>query len=162
MQRFGFELDNVPLGPIPKIEQLNDVCAIEETAGINFSSSEESRDIGVEIQGRRFHVVGMLKKESTLAMSARPLKAMGARRRDILLQFLFEAIFFSLFGGFFGLAVGIVASKFLSSAIEIPAVISAEAIFIGVTFSAAVGIVFGVYPAWKAANLRPIESLRYE
>jgi putative ABC transport system permease protein len=249
------------------IQYRGDVCVIEETAGVNGLSHQEQF---VELQGRRFRIVGMLKKESLPSMPGNPIavhvpiataqrmfigeravhtiyctaqegsleramkqvenvlksrtkgtvqfqlrtprdifqraesmtrtatlvtagigmlslfvggigimnillasvlertreigirKAVGARKKDILFQFLFESILFSVFGGLWGVASGIVVSKFLSSAIEIPAVISVEAIVVGISFAIATGVLFGVYPAWKAAKLNPIESLRYE
>jgi putative ABC transport system permease protein len=89
-------------------------------------------------------------------------KAVGAKRKDILIQFLFESILFSLIGGAVGLGFGIVSSNLLGSLLRIPSLISAEAIVVGVVFSLVVGVIFGVYPAWKASRLSPIEALRYE
>ncbi|MHB8338668.1 MAG: ABC transporter permease [Ignavibacteriaceae bacterium] len=89
-------------------------------------------------------------------------RSVGARKRDILLQFLFEAIAFSLFGGVIGVIGGLLVTKSLSLIIDIPAVYSFEAVLVGLVFSCFIGLIFGVYPAWKAANFNPIESLRYE
>jgi putative ABC transport system permease protein len=89
-------------------------------------------------------------------------KAMGARRRDILIQFLFESIFLSGSGGMIGIIVGILISRVLCAFIDIPSLISVEAITLGAVFAIGVGLIFGVYPAWKAASIDPIEALRYE
>ena len=88
--------------------------------------------------------------------------AVGARSRDILRQFLMEAIALSSIGGGIGIVLGISASECLSLVAEWPTLVSLEAVVIAFLFSAAVGIFFGFYPARKAAALDPIEALRYE
>jgi putative ABC transport system permease protein len=88
--------------------------------------------------------------------------AVGAKRQDILLQFLIEALALSLIGGFIGIFIGVLSSKILSLSAGWPTLISVESIFLSFIFAAAVGIFFGFYPANKASKLDPIEALRYE
>ena len=89
-------------------------------------------------------------------------KAIGATRRDILIQFLTEAIFLSEFGGIVGVLLGIAGGNVVSILFNIPAVIPIDWAIYGLVVCSAIGIGFGIYPAWRAANLNPIESLRYE
>ena len=92
-------------------------------------------------------------------------KAVGARRRDILLQFLIEAVALSLAGGIVGLALGYGLGALVVAVVPAhlpPAHVPLWAIALAFGFSAAVGIFFGIYPAGKAARLDPIEALRYE
>ena len=89
-------------------------------------------------------------------------KAVGATRSNILSQFLIEAVVLTSIGGFVGLAVGEVFSLLVNKYSPLPAYVPAWAIGVGVGISASVGIIFGLWPAWKAARLDPIESLRYE
>jgi len=88
--------------------------------------------------------------------------AVGAHGRDILMQFLIEAVSLSSVGGMIGIIFGIGASKILSSYAHWPTLISVSSIAVAFLFSAAVGIFFGFYPAREAARLDPIEALRYE
>ncbi len=88
--------------------------------------------------------------------------ALGARRYDIMMQFLVEAVVLSGVGGIIGIGLGITAANILGSANHWPVMISPAAILLALTFSAGVGIFFGFYPAWRAARLNPIESLRRE
>jgi putative ABC transport system permease protein len=88
--------------------------------------------------------------------------SIGARRRDILSQFLLEAIVLSMLGGFIGIALGVGGSNLISTFAGWPTFISVNSILLAVFFSMAVGVFFGLYPARKAASLSPIEALRYE
>ena len=88
--------------------------------------------------------------------------AVGAHGRDILLQFLTEAIILSLLGGTLGILLGVGSSKLISQLNNWPVLVSTNAIIGAVAFSAAIGVFFGFYPARKAAELDPIEALRYE
>ena len=97
-------------------------------------------------------------------------KALGAKRRDILFQFLVESVFMCGVGGLLGVGLGIFAGQGMANiAVKVakivpewPAVISVQWMVISVAFSATIGIFFGVYPAIKAARLSPIETLRAE
>lgn len=86
--------------------------------------------------------------------------ALGARRRDILIQFLIEAIVLCLLGGIIGMALGIGGAFLISALAKWPPLVSWTTILLAFTFSAAIGIIFGILPANQAANLDPIEALR--
>ncbi|MEI8139010.1 MAG: ABC transporter permease [bacterium] len=88
--------------------------------------------------------------------------ALGARRHDIMMQFLVEAVVLSGVGGIIGIGLGVTAASILGAANHWPVLISPAAVLLALTFSAGVGIFFGFYPAWRAARLNPIESLRRE
>jgi putative ABC transport system permease protein len=88
--------------------------------------------------------------------------SVGARRRDILLQFLSESVFLSLLGGIIGILLALGVSYGLDRFLNTPTVVSLSVIVASVGFAMAVGIFFGFYPARKAANLYPIDALRYE
>ncbi len=88
--------------------------------------------------------------------------AIGALARDVLLQFLVEAIVLSSFGGVLGIALGILSAWFGANVLGVPLVLSPEIIFIAFGFSALIGVVFGYLPARQAAQLDPIQALRYE
>jgi putative ABC transport system permease protein len=88
--------------------------------------------------------------------------AVGARSNDILLQFLTEAVALSIFGGAIGLALGMLSSELVTRYLGWPTLVSNNWIFISFLASVAIGIFFGFYPARKAAQLDPIDALRYE
>ena len=88
--------------------------------------------------------------------------AIGAKGRDILTQFLIEALTLSIAGGAIGIALGIGASRFLAWKARWPVLLSPAAVVLAFGFSAAIGVFFGFYPARKASRLDPIEALRYE
>ncbi len=88
--------------------------------------------------------------------------AVGAHGRDVLLQFLIEAVILSLLGGALGVLLGVGASEIISNRNGWPVLMATEWIFIAFGVSAAIGIAFGFFPAWKAAQLDPIDALRYE
>jgi putative ABC transport system permease protein len=89
-------------------------------------------------------------------------RAVGARRRDILVQFLIEAITVSLAGGLSGILCGVVAAWAIGHFAGWRAPIQARAVIPAFLFAAAVGVFFGFYPARKASRLNPIDALRYE
>ncbi len=89
-------------------------------------------------------------------------KAVGAARADILLQFLIEAITLSLIGGLLGVGGGTGVSRLIGPALGVPTVVTATSIILAVGFSATIGVVFGIYPAMRAARLQPVDALRYE
>ena len=90
-------------------------------------------------------------------------KALGARRRDITSQFLFEAMTLTFLGGVIGVLAAVGISKLVGFLIpSLPASIPTWAVIAGLTVSVAIGLIFGVWPARKAARLDPIECLRYE
>ena len=88
--------------------------------------------------------------------------AVGARQREVLLQFLVEALVLSLAGGLAGVVVGIVAARTLTSVMEWPTQISVDGVLMAFAIAAAVGILFGYYPARRASRLDPIDALRHE
>lgn len=90
------------------------------------------------------------------------LKAIGAKQKDILTQFLVEAVVMTLLGGLAGIILGISGAFAVSTVAGIPFVVSIPAILIAVGVSTLVGVVFGLYPARRAARLSPIDALRYE
>lgn len=89
-------------------------------------------------------------------------KAVGARRRDILEQFLIEAVVIASIGGLIGVFVGFGLANLISFLVGFPALISYWSILLGVGVSSLVGIVSGIYPAWQAAALNPVEAMRRE
>jgi putative ABC transport system permease protein len=89
-------------------------------------------------------------------------KALGARKKNILLQFLIEAVVLCIIGGIIGIFIGIAIGNLAGSAINAQAAVPYDWVVIGISLCVFVGVLFGTYPAYKAANLDPIEALRYE
>lgn len=88
--------------------------------------------------------------------------AVGARRNDILMQFLVEAVTLCLIGSFFGVAIGVGTGEIIRQTIGIPVLLNIPIIFIAISSATFVGIFFGFYPAKKASEMNPIDALRYE
>ncbi len=89
-------------------------------------------------------------------------KAIGARRHDILLQFLIESSTLSLVGGLWGIGVGVLIAKVVSWVTPLPSAIELWSVVMGLVISTSIGLFFGIYPATRAAKLDPIVALRYE
>lgn len=106
------------------------------------------------------NIMLMSVKERTREIGIR--KALGARKRDIVVQFLTEAVIMTGLSGIVGIAIGTMIAYIASKIVNVPLPISLGVGIIGFLFSALLGIFFGVYPAKKAADLDPIEALRYE
>jgi putative ABC transport system permease protein len=88
--------------------------------------------------------------------------AIGALEREVLMQFLVEAVVLSSFGGIIGIVLALAASIWLAGVLRVPFVFNAEIVIIAFLFSAAIGVLFGYFPALKAARLDPIDALRHE
>ena len=89
-------------------------------------------------------------------------RAIGAKKRSIMVQFIMEAVTLCEVGGAVGVVSGILGGNLLAMVLKLPPAIPVDWVIIGLAMCSVVGIIFGTYPAWKAANLDPIDSLRYE
>ena len=89
-------------------------------------------------------------------------KAIGAQKNNILIQFLVEAIVLCQIGGIVGIILGVLGGNLVAVLMDVPAILPLDWALFAVVLCTIIGVVFGVYPAWKAANLDPIEALRYE
>ena len=174
----GRDQDNVLLMPYTTAKQrlqgsqFDDVNAVFVAA----RSAELIADCTAEIRQLLMdrHDINPGAKPDFEVQSANEISAflgriMGARGRDILTQFLIESVVLSCFGGIIGLALGISASlgithllNSLTTGTEWPVVVSIPAAVLAIIFAAVVGMVFGLYPAWQASRLDPIDALRYE
>ena len=90
------------------------------------------------------------------------LKAIGAKRKDILMQFLIESAVMTTIGGIIGILLGLGGTFLIAVVAGIPFIVSVPWILLAVGISTLVGVVFGIYPSRKAADLQPIDALRYE
>jgi putative ABC transport system permease protein len=89
-------------------------------------------------------------------------RAIGAKKRNIMVQFILEAIVLCEVGGAIGVVLGVLGGNLLALLMQMPPVVPVDSVVLGLVICSVVGVVFGTYPAWKAANLDPIDSLRYE
>jgi putative ABC transport system permease protein len=137
------------------IEQFNDFTFYVKL-GVGFISFIALVAAGVGIM----NIMLVSVTERTREIGVR--KAVGAQKRAILSQFLAEAVFLSQLGGVVGIALGVLGGNMMSLLTDVPPVFPVDWAAIGFIICSFIGIVFGVYPAWKAANLDPIEALRYE
>ena len=89
-------------------------------------------------------------------------RALGAKRRDIVEQFLVETVVLSLVGGISGILIGVIGAKIVTLYAGYATIVTLVSVVVAFGISAAVGVVFGIYPAWKAAYMDPIEARRHE
>lgn len=89
-------------------------------------------------------------------------KAIGAKRKNILIQFLIESVVLSVVGGIIGILLGVVVSYLLTKFVKLSISINPNVVFLSFLFAVGVGVIFGMYPASKASKLKPIDALRYE
>lgn len=137
------------------IEQFNDFTKYVKM-GVGFISFIALLAAGVGIMNIMLVSVSERIKEIGIR------KAIGARKRNILVQFLTEAVVLCQIGGVFGIIFGVLGGNIVAILLEIPAIFPFDWAGLAVVLCSMIGIIFGVYPAWKAANLDPIEALRYE
>jgi putative ABC transport system permease protein len=89
-------------------------------------------------------------------------RAIGAKKRNIMTQFIMEAVVLCEVGGVMGVVLGLIGGNIAAIVLKVPPVIPVDWVILGLVICSFVGIIFGTYPAYKAANLDPIDSLRYE
>ncbi len=153
------------------LSQGQDAFQIRNMADIQAALSESSRTMGTLLASIAaisllvggigiMNIMLVSVTERTREIGLR--KAVGARRRDILAQFLAESVVVSAVGGLCGIALGWIITVVLSAVAGWTTVVSLSSVLLAFGFSAGIGIVFGIYPARKASRLHPIEALRYE
>jgi len=89
-------------------------------------------------------------------------RAVGAKKRHIRIQFILEAVVLCQLGGIAGAMLGLLAGNGLAYLMKVPPAVPVDWLVLGVVICSVVGVIFGTYPAWRAANLDPVDSLRYE
>ena len=89
-------------------------------------------------------------------------KALGARRQQILIQFLIEAVIITTLGGIFGLIISYIGAQIITSVTDFNVVLGWDAVLLSLVFSITIGVIFGIYPAMQASKLEPVEALRFE
>lgn len=152
------------LANMPKVDQIN----LEEMSGTLQRAGTTMTTLLAAIAGIALAVGGigimnvMLVSVSERTREIGLRRAVGARKRDVLLQFLVEAVTLSCCGGIVGIAFGFVAAAVITRVLEWPAAVSASAVAVAFGVAAAVGVCFGYYPARRASRLDPIDALRYE
>jgi len=137
------------------IEQFRSLtAAVRIGAGVISSISLLAAGIGI------MNIMLVSVTERTREIGIR--RAVGAKKRTILTQFIFEAVVLCEVGGVIGVILGVAGGNVAAYFFKVPPVVPVDWVVFGLLICSAVGVVFGTYPAWKAANLDPIESLRYE
>lgn len=153
--KFGEENDFEIVTNDQLIEQFNDITKYFKLgAGVVAFIALLAAGIGI------MNIMLVSVTERTREIGVR--KAIGAKKKNILTQFMIEAVALSWFGGLIGILLGVIGGNIVAVALGVSVVLPIEWIIIGLIVTSFVGIVFGVYPAYKAANLDPIEALRYE
>ncbi|MBP6011533.1 MAG: ABC transporter permease [Alphaproteobacteria bacterium] len=150
------EQDNFLIRDLQSVSSLVDSTAALLTAGLSAVAAISLLVGGIGIMNIMLVSVTERTREIGIRL------AIGALERDVLLQFLIEAVLLSCVGGLIGAAIGLGGSAAIAYAIGVPFVLSPWVVVVAFVFSAAVGIVFGFFPARRAAGLDPIEALRYE
>ena len=137
------------------------VRTMEEMAAVRVQATQTMTALLASIAGVSLLVGGIVSvTERTREIGLR--MAIGARGRDVLLQFLVEAVVLSLFGGSIGIALGFALSQGVTFWMNWPTAVSPQAVVVAFGFAAMTGVFFGFYPARKAAALDPIDALRFE
>jgi ABC-type antimicrobial peptide transport system permease subunit len=152
------------LANMPKVDQIN----LEEMSGTLHRAGATMTTLLAAIAAISLAVGGigimnvMLVSVSERTREIGLRRAVGARKRDVLLQFLVEAVTLSCCGGLVGIVFGFVAAFVITKVLEWPAAVSPSAVALAFGVAAAVGVCFGYYPARRASRLDPIDALRYE